>query len=173
MTVDYSIRMRLIESNWKDRAKCQALSTKKAMALFFVGKGGKTTAANLYCLDCPVRRSCLNYAILYGEVGIWAGTSDLERSMAPAAFKTALREEAIKFGVLEDRDIEALIRFGRNKSEIEYLDLSEFDTNFEYEPLVEGHVQQSSESGLVSDLVGSVLNGVDKWLRSANLSTLY
>jgi WhiB family redox-sensing transcriptional regulator len=31
------------------------------------------------CIDCPIRRRCLNDALVNGSVGIWAGTTTIER----------------------------------------------------------------------------------------------
>ena len=31
------------------------------------------------CAGCPVRRPCLDHALRYREIGIWAGTTEAER----------------------------------------------------------------------------------------------
>lgn len=38
--------------------------------------------ANRYCVRCPVAEACLNFALENNEHGVWAGTSDNQRSRA-------------------------------------------------------------------------------------------
>jgi WhiB family redox-sensing transcriptional regulator len=62
--------------------------------------------AKAYCQTCPVKRDCLNYALLYGEDGIWGGTTETDRaqilSVAPQ-IQDILRLEALQAGILEHR----------------------------------------------------------------------
>ena len=47
---------------------------------FFPEKGGSTRAAKLVCLQCPVQKECLQYAMRHNERwGIWGGYSERER----------------------------------------------------------------------------------------------
>lgn len=69
---------------WRAKAKCKDLSEEEADELFFVGRGGKTAKAKIFCSTCPVQTQCLNYAIYYNENGTWGGMSEEERrSVAP------------------------------------------------------------------------------------------
>jgi len=58
------------------------------------------------CLGCPVKKDCLNYALLYKECGIWGGTTKKDRDrillVAPQIYHL-LRIQAIQAGVLEHR----------------------------------------------------------------------
>lgn len=40
----------------------------------------KRTAA-AFCYECPVRLHCLEWALEYGETGLWGGTTDRERRL--------------------------------------------------------------------------------------------
>jgi hypothetical protein len=35
--------------------------------------------AILVCNDCPYKKACLEYALKYNELGIWGGTSEVQR----------------------------------------------------------------------------------------------
>lgn len=39
-------------------------------------------AARSVCIGCPVRRECLTHALEFDEVGVWGGTTDLQREGA-------------------------------------------------------------------------------------------
>lgn len=112
----------LIQPGWQGRAKCAGLGQKdlppeeqkedvrtEADKLFFVGQGGKSTAARHFCLGCPVRRDCLHYAVLYDKDGMWGGTSKQERSNYSPSLKLALMQEALDTGRLEVHDIDAYL----------------------------------------------------------------
>lgn len=104
--------MAMIEHDWKARAACRVLPHQQADSLFFVGQGGKASRARKFCANsqCPVARSCYNYAVLYEEEGFWAGTTKADRDCAPAELKEALRKEAIHYNRLEIRDIDYYIK---------------------------------------------------------------
>ena len=146
----------LIEPGWQKRGKCNGLSQSESDRLFFVDRGGKTGPADKFCNGCPVRSSCLNYAILYNECGFWAGTSENERAFASAELKEALRKEAIKFGRLENRDIESLIRFGRRRDEFDVIETVEEWDLLEFPEQVFNGSQSVSQR--VDNLIGSVSN---------------
>lgn len=47
---------------------------------FFPEKGGSTAEAKRVCMGCPVRDTCLQYALQHGErFGIWGGKSERDR----------------------------------------------------------------------------------------------
>lgn len=110
--------MPMIEHDWRDRAACRFLPKPEADKLFFVGQGGKSAKAKRFCAEsnCPVRRSCYFYAVLYDEWGIWAGTTEAERKVAPPELKAALREEAIYYNRLESRNLDDFLEVVRNAS---------------------------------------------------------
>jgi WhiB family transcriptional regulator, redox-sensing transcriptional regulator len=48
--------------------------------LFFPDKGGTNSAAKAVCRSCPVRTSCLQWALDHDErFGVWGGLSERER----------------------------------------------------------------------------------------------
>ncbi len=146
----------LIEPGWRNRAKCNGLSVAESNRLFFVDRGGKTGPADKFCESCPVRNSCLNYAILYNEDGFWAGTSEKEREFASPEFREALKQEAIKYGRLENRDIDSIIRLGRQRDEFDVIEVMQDWDLLEFpEQSVNG---SQSVSQRVDNLIGSVSN---------------
>lgn len=65
--------------NWRARAKCRELSLEEADEIFFLDVGKKSKTAKQICNQCPVQSQCLDFAIFYGESGIWGGMTDAER----------------------------------------------------------------------------------------------
>ncbi len=63
---------------WRNKSACRGLDPNT----FFV-QAGQTRLANKikrdYCKKCPVRVSCLRYALDNNCKGIWGGTSEHER----------------------------------------------------------------------------------------------
>lgn len=59
-----------------------------------------------YCDHCPVKKDCLNYALLYKEHGVWGGTTKADRDQilegVPQLYHL-LKIEAIQAGILEVR----------------------------------------------------------------------
>lgn len=94
--------------DWRADARCQTLSPQEADSLFFITKGKRSKRAKLYCQSCPVRQECEDYAILYNEVGIWAGTTEAERAEYAPLLRPVLLQRAIANNTLEDRDIQFL-----------------------------------------------------------------
>jgi WhiB family redox-sensing transcriptional regulator len=62
---------------WQDDALCAQVSQE----MFFPEKGGSVRDAKRICGSCDVRQKCLEYALSLesNPVGIWGGTSPLER----------------------------------------------------------------------------------------------
>jgi len=66
----------LMPPEWTDDAACRDLEPEEADKIFFVERGGRTTAARALCADCQVREECLELAVAQGmEFGIFGGTS--------------------------------------------------------------------------------------------------
>lgn len=67
---------------WTIRAACRGLDPK-----IFMGYDNEITPARktrearakAICRGCPVRESCLEFALLTGQPGIWGGTDEVER----------------------------------------------------------------------------------------------
>ncbi len=69
---------------WQRQASCRGTGTD----LWFL-TAGTSKAARAVCESCPVRRPCLEYAITSSRVleGIWAGTTEVERTQMRRARK--------------------------------------------------------------------------------------
>lgn len=89
---------------WRQQALCKDLDPQEADNIFFVTVGRTVKQASFYCAGCPVRRECLNYAILYDEEGFVAGTTKDERRHIGQLVRTRLYQEAVASGTLETRD---------------------------------------------------------------------
>lgn len=69
--------------SWTDQAACRGA----APGLFFGPDGEKSHAkqireakAKAICAGCPVRHPCLHRALIAGELGVWGGTAEEERT---------------------------------------------------------------------------------------------
>jgi hypothetical protein len=96
--------------DWRVNALCVNLSPEEADELFFFGPGKTAKRAKVFCLSCPVKRECQDYAILYGEVGAWAGMTDAERNAIAPLLRSSLEQRAIAEGTLETRDLSVFIQ---------------------------------------------------------------
>lgn len=62
--------------NWYEQALCAQVDHE----LFYPEKGGSTREAKKLCASCPVRETCLEYALDNEErYGIWGGVSERDR----------------------------------------------------------------------------------------------
>ena len=63
--------------SWQDRALCKGEKT----SAWFPGYAGEsyTAAAKRFCAACPVRRPCLEFALVHDEFGVWGGLTEGER----------------------------------------------------------------------------------------------
>lgn len=65
-----------MEADWLARARCRDTDP----AIFFPGDGIGVQAAQRICAQCPVKISCLEYALADRiDHGVWGGTSERER----------------------------------------------------------------------------------------------
>jgi WhiB family redox-sensing transcriptional regulator len=62
-------------TNWQADGLCRQTDPE----LFFPGKGEPTAEAKRICLGCEVRTQCLEWALKYGERGIWGATTTAQR----------------------------------------------------------------------------------------------
>lgn len=65
------------EVRWQDDALCNGAP----LEIFVPDKEDEAglAEARTYCDLCPVRESCLKYALTYGQRGYWGGTDTAER----------------------------------------------------------------------------------------------
>lgn len=105
-----------IERGWEKDGKCRALPKHESDRLFFGAKGNHTQEAKRFCkgIDgsvCPVLESCLLSAVIYGEVGVWGGTTQGERERVQANVRDVVKQRAIDDGVYR----EYVIDFGSDR----------------------------------------------------------
>jgi len=65
--------------DWQVDAKCKDLSLDESERLFFTQTKLSLRRAQAYCSSCPVQELCLNAALSFDSIFIWAGTSEKER----------------------------------------------------------------------------------------------
>lgn len=97
------------EQAWRDSAACKDLPANEADKLFFIGPGQTSKRAQMFCASCPVRQRCNNFALIYNEVGIWAGTTDDDRSNLDKGIVQMLKENEATTVGLESRNINDFI----------------------------------------------------------------
>jgi WhiB family redox-sensing transcriptional regulator len=69
-------REALMDSNWM----AQGLCAEKPPSLFFPSDGVGVDVARKICAECPVKVTCLEYALDNRiDHGVWGGTSERER----------------------------------------------------------------------------------------------
>ena len=63
-------------TGWRYRAACRGAD----LSVFFPGRGESAGPARQICAGCPVRQSCLEYALSHGIThGIWGGLTERDR----------------------------------------------------------------------------------------------
>lgn len=70
------------EVRWQDDAYCKGVP----LEVFIPDKENPEglEQARTYCNLCPVRETCLRYALTYGQRGYWGGTDTAERKRLKA-----------------------------------------------------------------------------------------
>ena len=63
------------DRSWFADAACKGVDPN----LFHPYKGESIAKAKVVCDTCPVRQTCLDWAITHKSAGVWGGTSGLER----------------------------------------------------------------------------------------------
>lgn len=76
MTYSRSFESLPAPGSWADRALCKGRTDE----FFLYGPGQVPRKLRELCAACPVQEDCLSYALEHNPIGIWAGTSWLERS---------------------------------------------------------------------------------------------
>lgn len=98
-----------MDKEWRDKAQCKDLTSEESDDIFFIGPGKSSKRARLYCQTCPVKRECNNFAVMYNETGIWAGTTDEDRRNLDPEIGRVLRAQAEAEGQLESRNLNDFI----------------------------------------------------------------
>lgn len=90
---------------WRQYGKCTTLPQDEIDNLFYIGKGKSPKAAKAFCAGCMVRKQCLFFALYYNETGIWAGTTDAERSEMRGFVMLEVELSIEVSGFVESRDL--------------------------------------------------------------------
>lgn len=85
-----------LDDGWMVKAACRNYDNPDAIFFPPTKKGVKpdTREAKRICFDeCPVRKTCLVYAVAHRENrGVWGGLSDIERRRIPQHIKQQYRD---------------------------------------------------------------------------------
>lgn len=111
----------VLRADWKARAKCKNLPSVDSDNVFFYESGQKSNRAKRFCTNCPVKQECLNYAILYREKGVWAGTTDEDRE-ALHFLRDMLFEKATSENKLENRNYRKWLAIEIGEESIQIID---------------------------------------------------
>lgn len=66
----------MIDLSWQDGAACRDIDPDE----FFKSRGEHPSPIAMEaCASCPVSGACLDHALKYESMGIWAGTSERKR----------------------------------------------------------------------------------------------
>ena len=77
-------------AGWRYRAACRGAD----LEVFFPGRGEPAEPARQICAGCPVRQTCLDYAISHGIThGIWGGLTERDRRPLRVHRTAAARRE--------------------------------------------------------------------------------
>lgn len=97
----YNPGMTTIEhiNSWSLRAKCRGLEDD---AIFFPTGAKDVAAGKRFCRGCPVLDLCKTYAIANDTIGIWGGTSHLERRKIDQYTKDLVRQLYYVHGLIEN-----------------------------------------------------------------------
>jgi WhiB family redox-sensing transcriptional regulator len=79
--------------SWWGKAACQTADPDLFFPVSTTGRDGTEARAKLVCARCPVRESCLAYAMQAGTPlqGIWGGTSEADRARMRRSSRRAAR----------------------------------------------------------------------------------
>lgn len=66
------------ETLFRDRGACREKGVDPRI-FFPTGNSSELSQARKVCGRCPVTKECLEFALKYGEDGVWGGTSERER----------------------------------------------------------------------------------------------
>ena len=97
---------------WRGRAACAGLGLEfdsPEADFFFILPGQKSKRAKDFCVSCPVKRECLEFALIYGEYGIWGGTTDKEREDFPRYIVEAMIKRERETVGMESRNVDDFI----------------------------------------------------------------
>ena len=77
-------------ARWRELAACRGID----LEVFFPERGESAEPARQVCAACPVRRPCLDYAIINRIThGIWGGLTERERRALRSGWVRAARRE--------------------------------------------------------------------------------
>lgn len=91
-----NLKAHIENPNWQLKGSCRGLDPN----FFHPSKGESSDTPKMMCKNCPVKESCLSFAIVnFEKFGVWGGTSERERR---AIRNTLLQAGLIQFPRLAD-----------------------------------------------------------------------
>lgn len=79
----------MLDTSWMQDAACGGFDTRE----FFRSRNSKVKAV---CVECPVRGTCLDYALVTDQYGVWGGMTESERNRRfSKTFREAMREDYV------------------------------------------------------------------------------
>ncbi len=129
---------------WRGSAACQGLALEfdnPGKDFFFILPGRKSKRAKLFCHECPVKRECLEFALIYEEQGIWGGTTEEERKEFPSYIVEALRKRERETVGMESRNMDDFIPRQYSYSithQVTVIETRSFQVVLDYSPQSEG-----------------------------------
>lgn len=111
-----------------DRAECKNVEDWEKIFFPSPGRPKKAPPYKAICDVCPIKYTCLSYAIVHDEEGIWGGLTKNERDSLAETIRPKLLDEAIAQGWYEDRpDLDRLLTplqpLGPEEFEVDLFDL--------------------------------------------------
>lgn len=88
--------------DWVKEARCAGSNYRR---FFPTQYERKAISAKVICEDCPVKRDCLDHAIIYLERGIWGGTTENARKSLIRENRSALVSQAKLENIYHDEFI--------------------------------------------------------------------
>lgn len=158
--------MSMGDIQWQ-RAECKDIADWDITYFPNPGRPKKEPPYKKYCDVCPILYSCLSYAIVHGEEGIWGGMTKKERDSLGPEVRDRLTVEAKEQGWFEARlnidDLLAPQEEAEESPEIQVPDiLPSWDlTPLEYFDLLESSEQPQQSQHVPQDLPQSAAQHLD------------
>ena len=140
--------MSTYQQGWQAQGACVNLNTNEADKAFFTGKGrpARIPPWEQYCGDCPVRVSCLKYAIVNDLVGVWGNTTKSQRDQIPLQLKQEYIQEAMELGYLLPSVSRLVDSLTKEYSQVPVLQEDELLAEFRFEFEIQESLQKTRKT---------------------------
>lgn len=91
------------DPGWRDHAACRRLDPELFFPISTLGSARpQIEAAKQVCRSCPVRLTCLRWALVTGQdAGVWGGTTEQERRLLRRRVLISARAAAHRNGTVQ------------------------------------------------------------------------